>query len=154
MRLRRLLLWSITVAWAALIFSFSTEPFGSAASESILTKGLDSIGVTAAVPTLDILDSITRTTAHLTEYAVFGTLLYASFWRPADGIWRPALALRCLAIAAAYAFTDEFHQRFVIGRHASLLDCSLDTLGSGLAMCIIYGWSRRYYRHSRNRSVL
>jgi len=40
----------------------------------------------------------------------------------------------CVLAAGLYSLTDEFHQIFVPGRHASLLDCGLDTLGASVAM--------------------
>jgi VanZ family protein len=142
----RLICWLLTLSWAATIFYFSTASFGSSTSESILTTAFADIDVIVSSPTVDILDSLSRTLAHLTEYGILGILLYASFRHADEDLWQPGVAGRSVAIAAVYALTDEFHQAFVPGRHASLLDSGLDTLGSALSVSIIYlcwRWSRR-----------
>jgi VanZ family protein len=144
----RKLIWLITLVWAATIFNFSTEPFGAGVSENLVVQTLTSVGVSASPRTVDRLNSLGRTLAHLTEYAIFGLLLYGSFWRPDECLWRPDLAFRAVAIAAAYGLTDEFHQRFVPGRGPSLFDSSLDALGAALAMGLLYGLYRWLGRNS------
>ncbi|MBA4380686.1 MAG: hypothetical protein C0393_08450 [Anaerolinea sp.] len=39
-------------------------------------------------------------------------------------------------LAVLYAFTDEFHQSFVAGRHASLLDVGVDATGAVIALAV------------------
>ena len=46
-----------------------------------------------------------------------------------------------LAIAVAYAASDEFHQRFVPGRSAELPDLYADALGSAFALGVCGAWS-------------
>jgi VanZ family protein len=45
-----------------------------------------------------------------------------------------------LAIAVAYAASDEFHQRFVPGRFADLADLYADTMGSTVALLACWAW--------------
>jgi len=45
-------------------------------------------------------------------------------------------------LAAMYACMDEFHQLFVAGRLASLVDVGIDALGAGIALAA-WGWFRR-----------
>lgn len=40
-------------------------------------------------------------------------------------------------ISLAYAISDEFHQLFVIGRFASVMDLSIDMVGSSLALLTV-----------------
>jgi hypothetical protein len=91
--------WLPVVAWAAVIFTLSSIPN--------LSTGLG------------FWDTLLRKGAHLTEYAVLGALL-----RRALGRKTPALA-----IGIAYAATDELHQHFIRGRHASPLDVLIDAVG-------------------------
>src|SRR4051812_29022021 len=72
-------------------------------------------------------DLILRKLAHMTEYA----LLYLLWLRalPAAPPWAP------VAIALGYAVTDEIHQGFVHGRHASPVDVLID--GFGIALGIV-----------------
>jgi len=39
-------------------------------------------------------------------------------------------------LAVLYACTDEFHQLFVAGCHASLLDVGIDALGAAIALAV------------------
>ena len=63
---------------------------------------------------IDTVVTFVRKCAHLTEYGVIGGLLYRA-------LGREALAL---ATGIVYAATDELHQYFVRGRHASPVDVS------------------------------
>jgi VanZ family protein len=96
---RALSLWLPVLAWAALIFLFS--------SISGLGTGLG------------LWDTILRKGAHMTEYAILGLLLLRALGRE----------LPALALAIGYAVTDEIHQHFVEGRHASPVDVLIDTAG-------------------------
>ena len=65
-------------------------------------------------------------TGHIAEYAILGALLYRA-------LGREALAL---GVGIAYAATDEFHQRFVHGRHSSPVDVAIDAVGLALGMLV------------------
>jgi VanZ family protein len=108
-RSRVLTTWFPVVAWAAVIFTFSSIPS--------LSTGLG------------LWDTILRKGAHVTEYAVLGALLYRA-------LGRGTLAL---AVGVAYAATDELHQHFVRGRHASPVDLAIDTVGLAAGMLL---WRR------------
>jgi VanZ family protein len=98
--------WLPVVIWAAVIFTLSSIPS--------LSTGLGT------------WDTILRKGAHLTEYAVLGGLLYRA-------LGREPLAL---AVGIAYAATDELHQYFVRGRHASPVDVAIDAVGVAAGMLI------------------
>ena len=98
--------WLPVVIWAAVIFTLSSIPS--------LSTGLGT------------WDTILRKGAHLTEYAVLGGLLYRA-------LGREPLAL---AVGIAYAATDELHQYFVRGRHASPVDVAIDAVGVAVGMLI------------------
>jgi VanZ family protein len=102
----RLSLWAPVVAWAAVIFAFSSVPS--------LDTGLG------------IWDLVLRKLAHLVEYAILGALLMRA-------LAREPLAL---AVGSAYAVTDEIHQVFVAGRSGTPLDWLIDTVGvfAGVAL--------------------
>ena len=93
------MLWFPVVAWAAVIFAFSSIPS--------LSSGLGT------------WDIVLRKGAHLTEYAVLGALLLRALARDV-----PAFLA-----AVAYAATDELHQHFVHGRHATPVDVGFDAVG-------------------------
>ena len=105
-RSRALTVWLPVLAWAAVIFAFSSIPS--------LSSGLG------------VWDTVLRKAAHVTEYAILGLLLYRAIEREA-----PALAA-----GIAYAATDELHQHFVAGRHASPVDVGIDAVGVALGMLV------------------
>jgi VanZ family protein len=105
-RSRAFAIWLPVIVWAAVIFTFSSIPS--------LSTGLGT------------WDTVLRKGAHVTEYAVLGALLYRA-------LVREPLAL---ATGIAYAATDEFHQHFVRGRHASPVDVAIDAVGVSLGMLI------------------
>jgi VanZ family protein len=105
-RSRLLTVWLPVLIWAAFIFTLSSIPS--------LSTGLGT------------WDTILRKGAHLTEYAVLGGLLYRA-------LGREPLAL---AAGIAYAATDELHQYFVRGRHASPVDVGIDAVGVAVGMLL------------------
>ena len=109
---RALSLWLPVVVWAAVIFTFSSIPS--------LTTGLGT------------WDTILRKGAHMTEYAILGLLLLRAIGKE----------LPALALGIAYAVTDEFHQHFVRGRHASPIDVLIDTVGLAIGIFIVRGLFR------------
>ncbi|HEY7147859.1 MAG TPA: VanZ family protein [Gaiellaceae bacterium] len=104
---RALSLWLPVIVWAAVIFTFSSIP---------------SLGTG-----LGTWDTILRKGAHMTEYAIFGLLLLRAIGRE----------LPALAIGIAYAITDEIHQEFVRGRHASPVDVLIDTAGLLIGIYVV-----------------
>jgi VanZ family protein len=101
------LVWLPVLVWAALIFAVSSIPS--------LNSGLGT------------WDFALRKGAHMTEYAILAVLLWRAVGREA-----PALAL-----ASAYAVTDEFHQTFVAGRHGSPIDWAIDTAGALIGLGLL-----------------
>jgi VanZ family protein len=92
-------LWLPVVAWAALIFTFSSIPS--------LSTGLGT------------WDLVLRKATHVTEFAILGALLLRALWA----------AVPAFVLGLAYAVTDEIHQHFVPGRTAAPLDVAIDAAG-------------------------
>jgi VanZ family protein len=104
---RALSLWLPVIVWAGVIFTFSSIPS--------LTTGLGT------------WDLILRKAAHLTEYAILGALVLRAVGQ----------ALPAFLIAVAYAATDEVHQHFVRGRHASPIDVLIDSVGIAAGILVM-----------------
>ena len=105
--------WLPVLVWAAVIFTFSSIPH----------LGTD----------LGIWDTILRKGAHVLEYAILGALLLRALGREA-----PAFVA-----GIAYAVTDEIHQHFVGGRHASPVDVAIDSCGVVLGVVVVQLAARR-----------
>jgi VanZ family protein len=94
----------------------------------------------SAQPSLDsglgIVDLIGRKLIHLAEYA----LLCFLWWRALATVTTPGrAALWALALASAYAVTDEYHQTFIEGRHGSPVDWLIDSAGAALVALKLRG---------------
>lgn len=138
--------WGITLVWAAVIFTLSTETYAGSLSALLLRDLLDLLRVTVSPAAFDTLHHLFRKSAHVTEYAIFSMLLYHCLLGSNRTVWRTKVAALSVLIAGAYSLTDEFHQVFVPGRTASLLDCGLDTMGATLGMLLVLTWTRMYAR--------
>jgi len=108
-RERFLKLWLPVIAWAAVIFAVSSIPS--------LSSGLGT------------WDTVLRKCAHVTEYAILGFLLFRALRRE----------LPALLVGVLYAATDELHQHFVRGRHASPVDVAIDTVGLLIGVLVVRG---------------
>ena len=144
--------WLSALGWAGLIFYLSTGTFGGSFTTWLLQQTLNLIGLNISSETFATLHFLVRKLAHLTEYAMFGVLLYGGLSGGRQFAWHPRPAWRCVAIAAAYSLTDELHQSFVPGREASLVDCGIDTAGAALAMLFLYT-SERYFQTRARRTA-
>ena len=105
---RRFSVWAPVLLWAAVIFALSSIP---------------SLGTG-----LGVWDTILRKGAHMTEYAILAVLLVRALGRDV-----PAFVL-----GLAYAATDEVHQYFVRGRHASPFDVAIDAVGLALGVLVLH----------------
>jgi VanZ family protein len=109
--------WLPPIALMALIYYLSAQPD--------LTSGLGWI------------DLVGRKLVHATEYAALSLL----WWRALrTTMTNRHAALAGLAIAVAYAVTDEYHQTFVRGRHGGPIDVLID--GTGAAVAALAAWRR------------
>ena len=89
----------------------------------------------SAGPALDIPQSGLRLFVNKSGHVIGYAMLALSYWRGFNfnlnkrpGAW---------LLAVLYAITDEFHQSFVPGRHASLFDVLVyDNLGACIAMLL------------------
>ena len=115
---RAVSLWAPVVVWAAVIFALSSVP-------NLATD-------------LGVWDTVLRKCAHASEYAVLVLLLFRALGRE----------LPAFLIGLAYAVTDELHQQFVRGRHASPFDVSMDAAGLALGLLVLH--ATRLWASSRS----
>ena len=113
---RRIKYWLPTLAWAILIFSFSSQP-------------------TLTTSQIYWQDFVVKKSAHLFVYAVLAVLIYRSL-KLSTHCSRLYLLLFTVTITILYAVTDEFHQTFTLGREPTLRDVLIDIAG-GLTGLIV-----------------
>lgn len=112
-------LWLRFALWCGLIFYLSSIP-------NLKTE-------------FGIWDFILRKIAHMFVYAVLFLFTHSAaaetFKLPA-----PRLYFYCVVFCIIYAISDEYHQGFVPGRHASPVDVLIDT--AGVAAALIFNLKR------------
>jgi VanZ family protein len=152
-RVQVVLAWAATIVWAGVIFQFSTEAFSSSYTAWVLELVLRVVHLHLSSVAFNTLHFLIRKAAHLTEYGIFGLLLYHSFNVNHPGVWSPRKALWAVIVAGLYSFTDEYHQLFVHGRTSSLVDCGIDTTGAALAALGVYGNLRLFHANHKNATA-
>ena len=120
------------IAWMGLIFYLSSLS-GTEASQ-----GLES----GAVSWLGDLRSYA---AHIVLYAVLAALIQVALWG-----WSLELQLRWAIVAAVLAslfgISDEYHQSFVTGRSATLVDGLVDSIAAFASSTLLWRLAVRYRR--------
>lgn len=105
-----------------------------------LIFGLSSIP-SSEMPSFGIWDKVVKKSGHAIGYG----LLALAYWRALA--WRNNKWGLALALALTYAISDEAHQAFVPGRHASVTDALLvDGGGALLALLLARHWRGRRSR--------
>ena len=86
----------------------------------------------------ELPNGVTDKDAHGFLYAGLAVLVLRALARAS---WRSVtlpLCILAVVVAAGYGATDEFHQRFVPGRTADLLDLAADTVGAAAAVTLVW----------------
>lgn len=124
---KALLAWLPVVAWAAVIFFVSAQP----------KAAFERIGLTSELIAL---------VGHFLTYAILMSLLVVAF-RFGSRLPARIIYLVAFILVALYGLSDEYHQSFVPGRTATLVDWIVDLAGAAAAWFIL---ARRARRHSQS----
>ena len=114
--------WAPAILWMAALFILSTTYFSAANTSRIIEPILRWFFPGASLATIALMHNLIRKAAHFTDYAILFWLLVRG---PLEK--RPYTALACCIV---YAFLDEGHQIFAVGRGPSLYDVALDSSGA------------------------
>lgn len=83
------------------------------------------------IPFFGQYDVLIKKLAHAAGYALLGVAYFSALPPRLNPVYRAAISL---LMAVLFALSDEFHQSFVSGRHSSLRDVGIDSLGAALAL--------------------
>ena len=111
-----LFIWLPALAWAGVIFLFSSRP-----------------AVTAS--TIDWQDFFIKKSAHFIEYLILALLVYRAI-RLTSGLLPSRTFFLTLFVCMLYAVSDEWHQSFIPGRGPHVRDILIDTFGAGVSAWI------------------
>lgn len=146
--LKKMILWIITLAWAALIFCFSAQPAtqSSDLSLSVTARIVNTLPAVRKLPQAERTDivqalhGLVRKLAHFSLYLVLGFLLQMLF--ASYGMSFGRAFWLALAIGALYAASDELHQLFVPGRSGQMTDVLIDGGGICAGSFLRFGYVR------------
>lgn len=140
--MNRLVRWWPVLAWAALIWMFSTSWFTSENTGRIIEPAFQWLLPHASPETIELLHAMVRKCGHLFEYFIFGLLVLRGV-HVGRSSQQLKWALITIGIVAAYAAIDEYHQSFVPGRTAAVADVLLDTAGGAISQVLAAVWPTR-----------
>ncbi len=75
---------------------------------------------------------------HFAEYSIFSFLLFLAFFKAKTDFFRRNVFIFSSLIGIIFAYSDEFHQRFVPGRFYDLYDFLADCLGVVLIQAVLW----------------
>jgi VanZ family protein len=119
------LAWLFVVVWAGFIFALSATP-------------------NLRFVQADTLDFIVRKAGHMAAFGILAVLA----WRAISYSRRRGAVAISLVLTIVYAASDEFHQSFTAGRHASPVDVGIDTIGAVIALLTLTAWLRYWSRRT------
>lgn len=154
----RLFLIFLTILWMALIFAFSAQEAADSSRVSgntvrtvawIVDPGFKKKPVTVQERIVAEYQHLARKSAHSFLYFVLGGLASATLGTFEMNPWGRIAAAE--GIAALYAVTDEFHQRFIGGRSAQVSDVLLDSAAALAGVLMVAGFLALRRRRRRRR---
>jgi len=128
--------WLPVALWAAVILHASGPSFDGNHTGSIIERIFAAIGVPLSITAAELVNTIVRKLAHLTEYAILGTLAFRAVRSERRG-WIAAWSIAAVLTATAVAASDEFLQSFTPTRTATPADVLLDATGATIAQLVI-----------------
>ena len=135
--------WFPVAMMVGLMYYFSTDVFSADNTRNIFEKIFLWFSPHATKRSILTFNYILRKSAHFTEYAILGGLLFRAF-RAGDPVrWRFKWALQSFVFAASWALLDELHQSFTRKRGGSIWDSVLDSSGALFMLTAIWIVARR-----------
>jgi VanZ family protein len=134
--------WLPVVAWAGLIFYFSTDQFSYLNTSEIFGSLLSWLFPGMATEEIAPMHGTMRKLGHWAEYFVLSVLFLRALQNESGGKWRLRHAVIALVFVLGYALGDEFHQSFVPSRTASLGDVAIDVIGGICGVVWMYWYGK------------
>ncbi len=132
----RLWRYAPVVLWLALIFFASTSEFSASNTGALIQPLLRWFFPHISDQRVLFIHFLVRKAGHFTEYAVLALLAARAFQASSHVTLRRFWFLAALLLVTAYALSDEYHQRFVSSRTASIYDSMIDIAGGLTALCL------------------
>jgi VanZ family protein len=126
--------WVPVLLWMIFIFWMSMGTFSSQHTALIVEPILRFLTPSISREMTIMIHKALRKSGHVTEYLVFGYLLFRAFRGGSKELRIRRWVLSSFIVLVLYAASDEFHQSFVSGRTASVYDFGIDVLAGVVAL--------------------
>lgn len=142
--MRRKIFTGFVIVWMIIIFMFSARNADISSQDSsrvgmlagqIFFRDFNDWDLQEQVAFAQKIDHPVRKTAHATEYAILGMLLFGAAYQTREQ--RRRTAVLSWGIGTFYAATDEIHQIFVPGRSGQITDVMIDSSGVAVGVLIL-----------------
>jgi VanZ family protein len=135
--------WFPVALMFGVMYYFSTDVFSADNTRGVLEKVFLWFVSHPSKHAMATFNYFVRKSAHFTEYAILGGLLFRAF-RAGDSVrWRLKWAFYSFSFAAVWALLDELHQSFTQKRGGSLWDSLLDSSGALFMLIAIWIVTRK-----------
>jgi VanZ family protein len=137
--------WLPVLVWMAIIFTASADSHSYEHSSRIVFPLLHWLFPRMPLSEMQAIHEFCRKCCHVTEYAIFGLLVFRALSISKKELPPVAWPRLCgaLLIVFLYASSDEFHQRFVPTRTAKFSDVLIDTAGGAAGLFLAWHFYRR-----------
>ncbi len=135
--------WLPVILAMVFIYWMSTDLFSAKNTSRIIEPIIRFLAPHLSRKEILKIHGVIRKCAHVTEYLVFGILLFRAFRAGSQERHWLRWGLSSLAVVMLYSASDELHQVFVLSRTGSLADVGIDTAGGLLAQCVSIAWYGR-----------
>src|SRR5262245_7186649 len=138
--------WLPVAMMFGLMYWFSTDVFSADNTRNIFEKIFLWFSPHASKHAILKFNYILRKSAHFTEYAILGALLFRAFRAGNPVRWRFNWALYSFLASVACALFDEIDQSFTQKRGGSIWDSLLDSSGALVMLLAIAVVHRKWWR--------
>jgi len=124
------------VLWLVVVLVLGSAYFGPKQTQRHLLPALQTLAPWILPSSAQTVHTVLRKLSHLTEYAVLA-LLWARAFRSGSRVGLRTASWAALAVCLSCAIVDEVHQTQAPGRHGSVRDVALDSLGAVVMLIVV-----------------
>ncbi len=124
------------VLWLVVVLILGSAYFGPKQTQHHVMPALQTLAPWMLPSGAQTVHAVLRKFSHLTEYAVLA-LLWVRAFRSGSRFGLRTASWAALAVCLSCAVVDEVHQSHAPGRHGSVGDVALDSLGAVVMLLVV-----------------
>ncbi|CRK81300.1 VanZ family protein [Neobacillus massiliamazoniensis] len=129
--------WALVLLWCIQIFYFTALPvYNDEHTRGFLTRFFTHAFPSIHTVIIDVIDYYIRKLAHITVFGILALLFKTAISN------KPRPYIYAWIFTTLYAGTDEWHQMYVPGRTASIIDVLIDSTGAFIFLICMFLWKK------------